>query len=203
MVRPHPAVWRLVHGVLLVYTLALVWMLFQTVDDARQVLKVRGRGRAGAAAELGRLAGSPASCAGRGRQVVAVLLLEQPGRSHSAPPPVLLHPRAQHLSPSLGVPVEYRSYAADCRLLLPGGAPNWPAISATVWDEFVVAHALGWLAKALVLRNHLLLWTASVRGHVPALRRWAAPPRGSPRRQRAVPALERPCRCGGAGCGGA
>lgn len=42
MARPHPAVWRLVHGCAVVYTLMLVWMLLQTVDDARQFLKARG-----------------------------------------------------------------------------------------------------------------------------------------------------------------
>ncbi len=41
MVRPHPAVWRLVHGAAVMYVMALVWMLFQTVDEARQALKVR------------------------------------------------------------------------------------------------------------------------------------------------------------------
>lgn len=41
MVRPHPAVWRLVHGAAVMYVVALVWMLFQTVDEARQALKVR------------------------------------------------------------------------------------------------------------------------------------------------------------------
>lgn len=55
-----------------------------------------------------------------------------------------------------------RTYAADCRLLLPGGAINWATLRATVVDEFVLAHALGWFAKALVLRNPLLLWSASV-----------------------------------------
>lgn len=40
MVRPHPAVWRLVHGVAVMYVMALVWLLFQTVHDARQALKV-------------------------------------------------------------------------------------------------------------------------------------------------------------------
>lgn len=43
MVRPHPAVWRLVHGVAVLYVMALVWLLFQTVHDARQALKVGGR----------------------------------------------------------------------------------------------------------------------------------------------------------------
>lgn len=40
MVRPHPAVWRLVHGAAVLYVMALVWLLFQTVDAARQALKV-------------------------------------------------------------------------------------------------------------------------------------------------------------------
>ena len=41
MVRPHPAVWRLVHGVMVIYLLILIFMLFQDVGDARQLLKVR------------------------------------------------------------------------------------------------------------------------------------------------------------------
>jgi hypothetical protein len=40
MVRPHPAVWRLVHGAAVVYVLLLVWLLFQTAHDARQFMKV-------------------------------------------------------------------------------------------------------------------------------------------------------------------
>ncbi|GAB4819217.1 hypothetical protein N2152v2_006263 [Parachlorella kessleri] len=39
MVRPHPAVWRLVHGVMVCYLLFLVFLLFQTVDDARLFLR--------------------------------------------------------------------------------------------------------------------------------------------------------------------
>jgi hypothetical protein len=27
----------------------------------------------------------------------------------------------------------------------------------TVWDEFVVAHTLGWWGKALIIRNHTML----------------------------------------------
>ena len=41
MVRPHPAVWRLVHGIMVCYLLLWVYMLFQTVDDARLFLRVR------------------------------------------------------------------------------------------------------------------------------------------------------------------
>ena len=40
MVRPHPGFWRVVHGVVILYLLALVFLLFQNVDDARQLLKV-------------------------------------------------------------------------------------------------------------------------------------------------------------------
>jgi hypothetical protein len=40
MVRPHPVVWRFVLGVVVVYLLSLVWLLFQTVDDARLALTV-------------------------------------------------------------------------------------------------------------------------------------------------------------------
>eukprot|EP00877_Chromochloris_zofingiensis_P010042 jgi/Chrzof1/5291/Cz15g21020.t1 len=106
MVRPHPAVWRLVHGVLVVYVLFLVWLLFQSVHDARQFLK--------------------------------------------------------HLSPSLGVEVNYRSYAADCALYSPSTGINWHAIKSTLFDEFVVAHTVGWWAKALCIRNYMMLWCVSV-----------------------------------------
>ena len=40
MVRPHPAVWRIIHGVVIMYMLALVFLLFQNADDARLLLKV-------------------------------------------------------------------------------------------------------------------------------------------------------------------
>ena len=42
MVRPHPAVWRLVHGIMVCYLMFMVYLLFQTVDDARQFLRVGG-----------------------------------------------------------------------------------------------------------------------------------------------------------------
>ncbi|KAI8468839.1 MAG: PSS-domain-containing protein [Monoraphidium minutum] len=106
MARPHPAVWRLVHGVLVAYLLLLVFLLFQSVDDARLFLR--------------------------------------------------------HLSPPLGRPMVHRSYAGDCRLYVRGAGLNWAALRGTLLDEFVIAHTLGWWAKALVLRNRLLLWVASV-----------------------------------------
>ena len=43
MVRPHPAVWRFIHGVLVAYLLLLVFLLFQDVGYARQFLRVSAR----------------------------------------------------------------------------------------------------------------------------------------------------------------
>ena len=41
MARPHPAVWRVIHGMVVIYLLVLVFLLFQNVDDARQMMRVR------------------------------------------------------------------------------------------------------------------------------------------------------------------
>lgn len=40
MVRPHPALWRLIHGVVVVYLLFCIFLLFQNVTEARQFLRV-------------------------------------------------------------------------------------------------------------------------------------------------------------------
>ncbi|XP_004300946.1 PREDICTED: phosphatidylserine synthase 2-like [Fragaria vesca subsp. vesca] len=39
LIRPHPAIWRLVHGMAVVYLVALTFVLFQKRDDARQFMK--------------------------------------------------------------------------------------------------------------------------------------------------------------------
>ncbi|KAG6466475.1 hypothetical protein ZIOFF_075713 [Zingiber officinale] len=39
LIRPHPAIWRLVHGMTVVYLVALTFLLFQNRDDARQFMK--------------------------------------------------------------------------------------------------------------------------------------------------------------------
>lgn len=106
MVRPHPAVWRLVHGIMVCYLLFWIYMLFQNVDDARLFLK--------------------------------------------------------HMYPELGVDLGERRYGEDCRLILPGFQINWPIIKATVFDEFVVSHTLGWWGKALIIRDSVMLWFISI-----------------------------------------
>ncbi|KAK9115061.1 hypothetical protein Syun_021858 [Stephania yunnanensis] len=39
LIRPHPAIWRLVHGLAVIYLVALTFLLFQKRDDARQFMK--------------------------------------------------------------------------------------------------------------------------------------------------------------------
>ena len=68
----------------------------------------------------------------------------------------------QHITPSLGVPLTERMYGEDCRLYIPGHGIHWKVIKDTLFDEFVVAHTLGWWAKALILRNSVMLWTISI-----------------------------------------
>lgn len=72
--------------------------------------------------------------------------------------------------PELGVPLPEKSYGADCRLVLPSppdaASPlarlNLPLLRSTLFDEFVVAHVLGWIAKAVLLRDRALLWPLSI-----------------------------------------
>lgn len=39
LIRPHPAIWRLVHGMAVIYLVSLTFLLFQRRDDARQFMK--------------------------------------------------------------------------------------------------------------------------------------------------------------------
>jgi len=56
-----------------------------------------------------------------------------------------------------------RSYGADCRLYVPENPKNkFINIYETLFDEFVVAHILGWWGKAVMIRNQLLLWVLSI-----------------------------------------
>ncbi|PWZ26191.1 hypothetical protein Zm00014a_014886 [Zea mays] len=107
LITPHPAVWHLVHGLAVVYLIALTFLLFQNRDDARQFMK-------------------------------------------------LLHP-------DLGVELLERSYGADCRFYVLENPKNkFINIYETLFDEYVVAHILGWFGKAVMIRNQLLLWVLSI-----------------------------------------
>ena len=72
---------------------------------------------------------------------------------------------AQHLSPTLGVELVERAYGEDCRPLyrnvrcdldaagFAGVALTPCGCRAMIMDEFVIAHTVGWWAKALMLRH--------------------------------------------------
>lgn len=69
----------------------------------------------------------------------------------------------KNMYPELGVELPERSYGSDCALLLPpNNRINWETIKSTVFDEFVVAHTLGWWGKALIIRDRGLLWIISI-----------------------------------------
>lgn len=75
----------------------------------------------------------------------------------------VLYCPVQHLDSRLGVEVVYRDYGTSCHLIDPSTHTlNWPVLRSTLLDEFVLAHSLGWWAKALLIRNTGLLWVYSV-----------------------------------------
>lgn len=107
LLRPHPAFWRLVTGVGLVYLFALIFLLFQSRDDARSFFT--------------------------------------------------------YLYPDLGVPLPERDYADDCRLFTPDDpVSSMRNLRDTVLDEFIIAHTVGYIAKALLFRDMKLLWVLSL-----------------------------------------
>jgi len=68
------------------------------------------------------------------------------------------------VDPSLGVLPESntRIYAEDCRLFTPENPElGWANLKSAVVDVFMVAHALGWWAKAMLFRDYWLLWVLS------------------------------------------
>jgi hypothetical protein len=95
--RPHPIFWRLVLGVSICYWLALVFLLFQSVDDARRIV------------------------------------------NNSASP----------MQPIL------KEYAADCSL-------TWNNLYEGIFDIYFIAHFVGWMLKAIMIRDVYILWIGSI-----------------------------------------
>ncbi|MCI21631.1 phosphatidylserine synthase 2-like, partial [Trifolium medium] len=58
----------------------------------------------------------------------------------------------KYLHPDLGVELPERSYGADCRIYLPENpASRFKNVYETLFDEFVVAHIIGWWGKAILI----------------------------------------------------
>lgn len=65
----------------------------------------------------------------------------------------------------LGVPLEERDYAADCRIYTPEKGPRLRDKFSNIWesfDLFVFCHLAGWFVKAMVIRDAKLLWFNSL-----------------------------------------
>lgn len=94
--RPHPVVWRLILGISICYWLFLVFLMFQSVTDARKLLN----------------------------------------NTSNPTAPIL------------------KEYASDCSITLHN---LWEGI----FDIYFVAHFIGWVLKALMIRDLYILWICS------------------------------------------
>ncbi|EPY26341.1 phosphatidylserine synthase 2 [Strigomonas culicis] len=93
LVRPHPAVWRAVLAVGIMYIVLLTFLLFQDLGTIRQMLG--------------------------------------------------------YCDPALLEPMPEREYAADCRMY----TDEDPFVFLKNFDSFIIAHALGYVVKALIMRD--------------------------------------------------
>ena len=100
MHRPHPIIWRCVHGAGVLYVMLLLFMLCFDAVTMRQGL-------------------------------------------HSI------------VSPSQCLDLHSKGYMADCQL-------SWSNLTSQFFDIFTLAHAMGYVAKALVYRDWYLLWMHSL-----------------------------------------
>lgn len=109
LIRPHPSFWRVIHGIGILYLLALVYILMHSADSAR-------------------------------RRVLPFFF------------------------PDLGVkPANLETaYADDCRIYASENEDPFQAVKDTFFDIFTVAHLLGWVGKAMMLRDWRLLVILSV-----------------------------------------
>jgi phosphatidylserine synthase 2 len=68
----------------------------------------------------------------------------------------------QNIDPNVGVELPEKAYGTDCRLWIPGEGLHLQVLKDTLFDEFVIAHTLGWWAKALLIRNFWVLSFLSI-----------------------------------------
>jgi phosphatidylserine synthase 2 len=67
------------------------------------------------------------------------------------------------IDPKLGKPLPERSYAEDCTLFTPNDPVSYfRNFHDAVFDEFIVAHLLGWFGKAFLFRDVYISWGWSI-----------------------------------------
>jgi len=134
--RPHPLVWRVVTGTVICYYMALTFLLFQSVDDARWLVTFvdpchNGLVECSDGAKVGLGLGKPQAL---------------PERSYADQCVVW-------------------TGGAGCRWwadMSKKQTPCFANIQGAVQDEFFFAHIVGWWGKALILRHAGAAWINSI-----------------------------------------
>jgi phosphatidylserine synthase 2 len=105
--RPHPVFWRMLLGLALAYLVLLTFLLFQSLDDARQLLR--------------------------------------------------------WLDPKLGKPLPDKMYADHCEIYTPEHpSSSFAYVKDCFLDVYVLAHAIGWWLKMIIIRDVKLCTFLSV-----------------------------------------
>eukprot|EP01130_Rhizamoeba_saxonica_P017940 TRINITY_DN8846_c0_g1_i2.p1 TRINITY_DN8846_c0_g1~~TRINITY_DN8846_c0_g1_i2.p1 ORF type:complete len:218 (-),score=26.11 TRINITY_DN8846_c0_g1_i2:663-1316(-) len=68
-----------------------------------------------------------------------------------------------YIDEELGVKLPEKSYGEDCRIYTPENPEsNFYNIKSTIFDEFIIAHFLGWFGKCMIFRDMYLSWFMSI-----------------------------------------
>uniref|UniRef100_A0A0E0PQY0 CDP-diacylglycerol--serine O-phosphatidyltransferase n=1 Tax=Oryza rufipogon TaxID=4529 RepID=A0A0E0PQY0_ORYRU len=143
LIRPHPAVWRLVHGLAVVYLVALAFLLFQNRDDARQFMK-----------HLYPDLGVGNIFTSKGFTLEIKYCRRNGADKHFC---TLMQNCRRDLMELTAVCMFRKTLKTIIIIVI---TPSY--LTETLFDEFVVAHILGWWGKAVMIRNQLLLWVLSI-----------------------------------------
>ncbi|KAL0478103.1 phosphatidylserine synthase [Acrasis kona] len=69
----------------------------------------------------------------------------------------------RYLYPDLGVPLPEKSYGDSCDIFTPNDPDSYfKNVKDVVWDEFIIAHVIGYVGKALLFRDMKLCWILSL-----------------------------------------
>ncbi|KAL6566364.1 heat shock protein Pss1 [Orobanche gracilis] len=148
LTRPHPAIWRLVHGMAVIYLVTLTFLLFQKRDDARQIM---GFLHPDLGVELPERSYG-ADC--------RIYMPENPTSSHSNKAPFSNGTKSFFEDTLCKCNGGWREYLYEANEH--ARTNDSICLQETLFDEFVLAHILGWWGKAIMIRNQPLLWLLSI-----------------------------------------
>ncbi|KAE8726058.1 CDP-diacylglycerol--serine O-phosphatidyltransferase 1 [Hibiscus syriacus] len=156
LVRPHPAVWCLVHGMAVVYLVALTFLLFLAA-----LKKNMERTCMHKTLQLNNVLECLSvyiCCHPKLNKGLVIVALHSVFQKRDDARQLM-----KFLHPDLGVELPERSYGADCRIYTPENpSSRFKNVYETLFDQFVLAHIFGWWGKAILIRNQQLLWVLSI-----------------------------------------